>query len=113
MALAIDGKTLRGSRDGDKKALQLLSLVTHDDGVVVTQEKVDDKTNEIPVAQELLKGLDIKGSIITADAMHTQTETATVIVREKEADYVFTVKGNQPNLKTEIEKALQKSAFSP
>lgn len=113
LALAIDGKTLRGSRDGDKRALQLLSLVTHDDGVVVTQEKVDDKTNEIPVAQELLKGLDIKGSIITADAMHTQIETATVIVREKEADYVFTVKGNQPNLKTDIEKALQKSAFSP
>lgn len=112
-ALAIDGKTLRGSHDGEKKALQLLSLVTHSDGVIVAQEKIEDKTNEIPVAQKLLRGLDIKGSIITGDAMHTQTETATVIVREKEADYVFTVKGNQPTLKVEIEKALKQSAFSP
>lgn len=112
LALAIDGKTLRGSHDGEKKAIQLLSLVTHD-GVVVAQEKVEDKTNEIPVAQSLLGGLDIKGAIVTGDAMHTQTLTSTVIVRDKEADYVLTAKDNQPTLKSEIEKALSQSAFSP
>ena len=112
LALAIDGKTLRGSHDGENKAIQLLSLVTHE-GVVVAQEKVDSKTNEIPVAQKILSGLDIKGAIITGDAMHTQTLTATVIVREKEADYVLTAKDNQPTLKSEIEKALNQSAFSP
>jgi len=113
LALALDGKTLRGSHDGEKKALQLLSMVTHDEGVVIAQEQVADKTNEIPVAQKLLRDLDIRGSIITGDALHTQTETATIIVREKEADYVFTVKGNQPTIKAEIEKALKQSAFSP
>lgn len=51
--------------------------------------------------------------LFTTQAMHTQDDTATVIVREKEADYVFTVKGNQPKLKEEIEKALNQSAFSP
>lgn len=112
VVLAIDGKALRGSHDGEKKAIQLLSLVTHE-GVIVAQEKIADKTNEIPVAQKMLNDLDIKGAIITGDALHTQTETATVIVREKEADYVFTVKGNQPTLKSEIEKALNQSAFSP
>ena len=112
MALAMDGKTLRGSRDGKKNAIQLLSLVTHE-GVVVAQEKVDSKTNEIPVAQKLLSGLDIKGAIITADAIHTQTLTATVIVKEKEADYVLTAKDNQPTLKSEIKTALNQSAFPP
>jgi hypothetical protein len=112
-AYAFDGKVLRGSHDGTKKPIQLLSLVTHGECVVIAQKKVEDKTNEIPVAQELLRGLDIRGSIITGDAMHTQTKTAEIIVKEKLADYVFTVKGNQPTLKKEIKKALNESAFFP
>ncbi len=112
VALALDGKTLRGSHDGEKKAIQLLSLVTHD-GVVVAQQQIENKTNEIPVAQTMLKNIDIKGAIITADAMHTQSKTASIIVKERAVDYVFTVKENQPTLKLEIEKALNQSAFPP
>lgn len=113
VALALDGKTLRGSFDGKKKPLQLLSIVSHDSGVILAQEKVHDKTNEIPVAQALLKKLDIKGSIVTADALHSQHETATIIARDKQADYVFTVKNNQRSLRKEIQTALENSAFSP
>ena len=112
IALAFDGKTLRGSRDGKNKAIQLLSLVTHE-GTVIAQRKVDNKTNEIPVAQELLMEMDIRGAILTGDALHTQEKTATIIAREKEADYVFTVKDNQPTLTVEIKNALAQSAFSP
>ena len=60
------------------------------------------KTNEIPVARELLATMNIKGRIITADAMHTQHETARFIVEDKQADYVFTVKDNQKTLKEDI-----------
>ena len=113
VALAFDGKVLRGSHNGGKRPLQLLSLVTHADAIVVAQRKVEDKTNEIPVAQKMLSELDLKGAILTGDAMHTQTETAAIIVRDKEADYVFTVKNNQSKIKTEIEETLTASAFSP
>ena len=112
-AIALDGKTLRGSHDGDKKPIQLLSLVLHGEGLVVAQEIVESKTNEIPMAQKLLSKLNIEGAIITGDALHTQTETATIIARDKNADYVFVAKDNQPTLKAEIQKALTESAFSP
>jgi len=113
VALAADGKTLRGSRGSNTPAVQLLSIVTHDDGQTIAQRKITDKTNEIPVARQLLSELPIKGAIITMDALHTQTETATNIVRDNQAEYVFTVKGNQPTLKKEIQLSLQTSDFSP
>lgn len=113
IALAIDGKTLRGSRDGKIKPLQLLSTVSHESAIIFAQEKVSSKTNEIPVAQKLLKKLEIKGAVITADALHSQDNTATIIAREKKADYVFTIKDNRSLLKKEIQKSLLNSDFSP
>jgi len=113
IALAIDGKTLRGSRNGETPAVQLLSIVTHEDAQIIAQRKISDKTNEIPVARQLIEDLPIQGAIITADALHTQTETATTIVRDNKAEYVFTVKDNQPKLKQEIQSSLQNSDFSP
>ena len=113
-ALAIDGKTLRVSHDGDQKAVQLLSLVDHEDGTVLAQKKIDNKTNEIPVAQALLSEMNIKGTVVTGDALHTQDLTATIIARDKEADYVFTVKGNQEKLESQIQARFDKNrAFSP
>ena len=53
------------------------------------------KSNEIPAAQHLLRRLDLDGSLVTADAMHTQTQTGRIVVQEKGGDYLFTVKGNQ------------------
>ena len=75
-AIAIDGKVLRGSRNEGGKAVHLLAALTHREGAVIAQQKTDDKSNEIPVAREILEGLNINGAMITADAMHTQVDTA-------------------------------------
>jgi hypothetical protein len=113
IALAIDGKTLRGSRDGKIKPLQLLSVVSHESAIIFAQEEVNSKTNEIPVVQKLLTKLDIKGAVITADALHSQDKTAAIIARNKKADYVFTIKDNRSSIKKEIQKSLSDSDFSP
>ena len=102
--IALDGKTLRGSRDGDKKGVHLLSAVLHGSTVVVAQTRVSDKTNEIPCVKPLLAELDIAGAVVTADAMHTQKETARHLVEDRKADYVLTVKDNQPTMREDIEE---------
>lgn len=104
MGVAIDGKTLRGSRDGEKKGVHLLSAVVHGSGVVVAQMSVSDKTNEIPCAKPLLAELELEGAVVTADALHTQKETARHIVEDRKADYVLTVKDNQPTMRDDIER---------
>jgi len=111
-AISVDGKTLRGSRDGDQGAVHLLSAIVHGSGTVVAQVAVGEKTNEIPCIQPLLADLDLKGAVVTADALHTQRETARYIVENKNADYVFTVKDNQPTLRQDIED-LHLEAFPP
>lgn len=63
---------------------------------------VDQKTNEIPVAREFFQRLDLDGRRVSLDALHTQTETAQALVLEAGADYLFTVKGNQPKLQERI-----------
>ena len=76
---------------------------------------VDVKTNEIPVAQVLLPQLDLEGRLVSLDALHTQTETARVIVQECGADHTMTVKGNQPTVQANIAKlfAAAEAAFPP
>lgn len=101
--IALDGKTLRGAHDGDKAAPHLLSAVLHREGIVVAQVAVGEKTNEIPCVKPLLADLNIEGAVITADALHTQKESARFIVEDKKADYVFTVKENQPTLLQDIQ----------
>lgn len=110
--IAVDGKTLKGAKDSSGKQVQLLSAFLCNPGVVISQRKIDKKTNEIPEIKPLLAPLKIAGSIVTADAMHTQTDTARFIVEEKRADYLFTVKDNQRELNDEI-KALKLESFSP
>jgi len=110
--VSLDGKTVRGSADGEAPAVHLLSACTHKEGVVLAEERVSEKTNEIPRAAPLLKDLDLEGSVVTADAMHTQRETARYIVEEKKADYLFTVKDNQPSLRDDI-ALLHLEAFPP
>jgi hypothetical protein len=111
-AVAVDGKTLRGARDRDGKQMHLMSAILHKEGVVIAQKQVDRKTNEIPLFQPLLDPIDLKGKVVTADALHTQVEHATYLKEEKEADYFFTVKGNQGTLLKSIED-LEKEDFSP
>lgn len=96
-AIAVDGKTLRGSRSKDKKGVHLLSALLHKEGVVISQKEVDSKTNEIKAFKPLLKDIDITDRTITADAMHAQKEHAKYI-KEKGGDYVFVVKKNQSTI---------------
>jgi hypothetical protein len=110
--LSVDGKTLRGSHARGQPAPQLLSAILHQDAVVVAQAAVPAATNEIPGLPRLLAPLPLAGAVVTADALHTQTETARFLVEEKGADYVFTVKDNQPTLRDDI-AALRLDAFPP
>lgn len=102
VGLALDGKTVRGSRDATHGAIHLLSAIVHGSGVVIAQTAVESKTNEITKVKPVLEGLDIKGAVVTADALLTQREIARHIVEDKNADYVFTVKDNQPTLRKDI-----------
>jgi predicted transposase YbfD/YdcC len=101
-AIAMDGKTLRGSRDGEQSPVHLLSAVVHKEGIVIAQQRVDEKTNEITQVQPLLDKLNLKGAVVTADALLTQKNIAKYLVAQKQADYVFTVKGNQQTLRDDI-----------
>jgi predicted transposase YbfD/YdcC len=97
--IAVDGKTLRGSKtspDG-KGALHLVSAYATEAGLVLAQRPVDGKSNEITAIPELLGMLNLKGAIVSIDAMGTQKEIARRIV-DKGADYVLALKGNQTSL---------------
>jgi len=85
----------------------------HEEKISIAQKEVGEKTNEIPELKNLLSPLNIKGTNVTTDAMHTQVESATFIVREKEANYTMIVKDNQPTLKKQLEASLGNQAFSP
>jgi len=111
-AIAFDGKTLRGAQNGGSK-VHLLSAVTHQIAVTLAQKQVESKTNEIPTAKTLLAPMNLEGKTITADAMHTQTETARFIVEEKHADYFLIVKDNQPTLKEDIAALGLDKTFPP
>ena len=78
-------------------APHLVAAFDHDSGAVLGQLAVTAKSNEIPAVRTLLAEFDLAGVVVTVDAMHTQTDTAQLIV-EAGGDYVFTVKGNQPTL---------------
>ncbi|MFC3898474.1 ISAs1 family transposase [Lentzea rhizosphaerae] len=103
-AIAVDGKTLRGTCDETGQGgVHLLAAMTHDSGVVVAQREVDSKTNEITCFQPLLSTLDMAGVVVTADALHTQRAHARHLVENLGADYVFTVKENQPTLFAQLD----------
>jgi predicted transposase YbfD/YdcC len=96
-AIAIDGKTLRGSRKQGAPAAHLLSALSHRLGLTLWQQAVADKTNEIPVMQEVLRELVVAGRVVTVDALLTQRAIAQSIM-EGDGDYVMLVKGNHPQL---------------
>lgn len=101
--VAIDGKTLRGSkRDATgKDALHLVSAYAHEAGLVLAQRAVDGKSNEIAAIPALLDMLALEGAVVTVDAMGTQKAIAGRIV-EKKADYVLALKGNQGTLAQDV-----------
>jgi hypothetical protein len=98
--IVLDGKE---PKHGDGQAV--LSAVTVPSQFYLGSAIVEkDKTNEIPVARELFERLDLEGRLVALDALHTQDETARSLVLEHGADYLLTVKGNQPTVHRNIEK---------
>lgn len=110
--IAVDGKVLRGSKVAGGKPVHLVSALLHHDLIVIGQQQVDRKSNEITAFKPLLESLDMVGKIVTADAMQTQVENARFVVEEKDADYIFPVKQNQGTL-FETVRNLEEGDFSP
>lgn len=99
--IAIDGKSSRHSFDKDKKMLHMVSAYASEARLVLAQEKVDEKSNEITAIPKLLKMLDLRGSTVTIDAMGRQYEISNQII-EKEGNYIFSLKGTQGTLHVDI-----------
>ena len=99
--IAIDGKSVRGSRHDDLPAVHLLTAYAPEIKMVMAQLRVDAKTNEHKAALEMLGVLPLKGKVITADAMFTHRDFCTK-VREGGGDYVLPAKDNQPLLRGDI-----------
>lgn len=111
----IDGKTIRHS--GREKALHIVSAWCHANQLVLAQEKVDSKSNEITAIPELLKILDLDNRIVTIDAMGAQREICEQIISQG-GDYVISLKGNQGTLHKDVmdyfsnKKTLENSLIS-
>lgn len=108
--IAIDGKTLRGShhRRIGKQAIHLVNAFATANGLVIGQQKTEEKSNEIKAIPPLLKKLEISGCIVTIDAMGCQKGIANLI-RLREADYVLAVKGNQGRLHKKIGRLFEEA----
>lgn len=102
--IAIDGKKLRRSHDksSNKSAIHMVSAWASKNMVTLGQVKTDEKSNEITAIPELLNLLEIKGCIVTIDAMGCQKKIVNKIVTDKKADYVIALKGNQGNLHDDV-----------
>lgn len=100
--VAVDGKVIRGARGRHGTVPHLLAAVT-DAGVVLAQQQVADKTNEIGHFQPLLAPLELAGVVVSADGLHTQRDNAVFLRRDKDAHFVFQVLGNQPNLFAQLD----------
>ncbi len=105
--IAIDGKTCRRSHDHAKNlgALHIVSAWASEEGIALGQVATDAKSNEITAIPELLALLDIKGCLVSIDAMGCQTEIAETILQQG-GDYLLAVKGNQPKLFEAVRQAL-------
>ncbi len=110
-AVAMDGKSLCGTLQPHQRAVHLLSLLDHRTGCVLSQVRVDEKTNEAKSALELLQTLVLKGRVVTADAMFCQRDVCQQII-DSGGHYFVVVKDNQPDLKEAI-AAEFRAAFSP
>ena len=98
-ALSMDGKVSNGSgrnkeNTDEIKALNTMSIYSHNYGVSLVQDYIEDKSNEIPMGPELIKKLDLTNCILTADALNTQKDTVSA-VKDAKGDYVLALKGNQ------------------
>ena len=102
--VTIDGKAIKSAKDkvNNGNVPYILSGFLCDIGLSIGQIKVDDKSNEITAVPDLLDLIDVKGKIITIDAIGTQEDMANRIVYEKKAAYILKIKDNQKDLKDDI-----------
>lgn len=107
--VAIDGKTIRGSRSSSEKPLHIVSAWANENQMVLGQLATDEKSNEITAIPKLLEMLELKGCIVTIDAMGCQKEIAKKIT-EKEADYVLGLKGNQGTMHDDVKMQFEGAA---
>jgi predicted transposase YbfD/YdcC len=108
--VSFDGKSLRGSavKANALRAVHVLNAWSVDNGICLGQQKVDDKSNEITAMPELMASLDLKGTIVIADALNTQKATASQARRQK-ADYFLPVKGNHPDLMADLKLSFEEA----
>lgn len=99
--VAIDGKQARRTKDANKRPLHVVSAFATECGLVLGQLACEEKSNEITAIPKLLEMLEIKGCIVTIDAMGTQTTIAKAII-DKKADYILSLKENQKNLYNDV-----------
>lgn len=105
--VSVDGKSLRGARQGAGKAIvHMVSAWAGANNLVLGQRKVDDKSNEITAIPKLLEALELSGTVVTIDAMGCQKSIAEKIV-EKKADYILAVKENQGHLLEEVKDSFR------
>ena len=99
--VALDGKTLRGSRKVDESTVQIVSAWACHNGLTLSQRAVDSKSNEITAVPKLLRHLNLKGAVVSIDAMGAQRKIASAIIHAG-ADYLLALKGNQGTLHEEV-----------
>ena len=102
LAVALDGKTLRGARRAGAAAAHLVSVFAHRARLVLGQLAVAEKSNEIPCVRKILHPFRQVRLLVTVDAMHTQTATAKLICHTLKSHYLMIVKSNQPKLLARI-----------
>jgi predicted transposase YbfD/YdcC len=106
--VALDGKALRRALNGDHSVKYVVSAWAEDNGLVLGQLKVADKSNEITALPQLLRVLELSGCIVTVDAMGTQKKIAREII-EADADYVLALKGNHETVHEEVKSFLDET----
>ena len=108
--VSVDGKELLNSQ-----GLEVVSAYSVTQGRWLGSEAVAEGSNEIPAVQAVLGRVDLDGSLVTADALNTQDQTARIVVQDKGGDYLFTVKGNQPGVAENVQQLYSSlaGAFSP
>lgn len=99
--VSIDGKSICGSGSDEQRPIHMVSAWANENKLVLGQIKTDEKSNEITAIPALLELLELKGCIVTIDAMGCQRDISAKIA-EKQADYVFGLKGNQSNLHDDV-----------
>ena len=111
--ITIDGKTLRGTiPKGKTRGVHLLAAYLPDEGVVLLQIEVGQKDNEIVAAPKLLCQLDLKGRVVSGDAIFTQREIS-VTVLSQGGDYLWFVKDNQPTLHEDVQRFFEEPDHAP